>query len=114
MLLWSVFFRDQVLAFVDSALKQRSEKYFRIKKIQYFSTYNNDPNKEEDVWCEEGEDRDLHDDVELAVDEEWAARGSEVWGEVFEQLGQDQQHCVQYWSAWKERKIVLLYFILLI
>ena len=61
--------------------------------------YDDDPNKKEEVWGEEREDRDLHHDVQLAIDEEGAAGAGQVRGEVLQKLDHDQQHRVSYWSS---------------
>ena len=38
------------------------------------ATHNDDPEEEEEVECEEGEDGDLEQEVQLVVEDEGAAR----------------------------------------
>ena len=76
-----------------------------------FLTYNNDPDKEEEVWGEESEDGDFHHDVQLAVDEEGAAGAGQVRGEVLQELDHDQQQRVSYrGSCICVEKLLLLCF----
>ena len=63
------------------------------------SPYDDDPDKKEEVWGEEREDRDLHHNVQLAIHEEGAAGAGQVRGEVLQKLDHDQQHRVSYRGA---------------